>query len=68
MHCERIQQSFLDYQRGLLAPSDANEVRTHLNRCLECQRQWSGLQETLTKLDRLLLTQPPIPSDGGAVL
>ncbi len=59
MHCERIQQSFLDYQRGLLAPSDANEVRTHLNRCLECQRQWSGLQETLTKLDRL---PDPAPS------
>ena len=53
MYCERIQSSFLDHQRGLLSPTEAGEIHTNLKSCLACQREWSGLQETLTKLDRL---------------
>jgi len=56
MNCQRIQESFLDYQDGRLPPAEANAVRAHLKTCLECQREWAGLQEISLKLDRL----PPV--------
>ena len=56
MNCQRIQENFLDYQDGRLSPADANAVRAHLKTCLECQREWAGLQEITLKLDRL----PPV--------
>ncbi|HUJ42797.1 MAG TPA: HEAT repeat domain-containing protein [Opitutaceae bacterium] len=56
MNCERIQESFLDYQDGRLSPADAAAVRDHLKTCLDCQREWAGLQEISLKLDRL----PPV--------
>jgi hypothetical protein len=56
MNCQRVQESFLDYQDGLLSPVDASAVREHLKTCLECQREWAGLQEISLKLDRL----PPV--------
>jgi HEAT repeats/Putative zinc-finger len=56
MNCQRVQESFLDYQDGLLSPADASAVRDHLKTCLGCQREWAGLQEISLKLDRL----PPV--------
>jgi hypothetical protein len=56
MNCQRIQESFFDYQDGLLSPPDASAVREHLKTCLDCQREWAGLQEISLKLDRL----PPV--------
>ena len=56
MNCERIQESFLDYQDGRLSAPDAAAVREHLKTCLTCQREWAGFQELSLKLDRL----PPI--------
>ncbi|MBL9208145.1 MAG: zf-HC2 domain-containing protein [Opitutaceae bacterium] len=59
MNCERIQECFIDYQSGTLPTADAAQIRNHLKSCLTCQREWSGLQETLLKLDRL---PTPVPS------
>jgi hypothetical protein len=56
MNCQRIQESFLDYQDGRLSPPDTSTVREHLKTCLDCQREWAGLQEISLKLDRL----PPV--------
>jgi hypothetical protein len=56
MNCQRVQESFLDYQDGLLSPADSSAVREHLKTCLDCQREWAGLQEISRKLDRL----PPV--------
>jgi hypothetical protein len=56
MNCQRIQESFLEYQDGRLSPPDASTVREHLKTCLDCQREWAGLQEISLKLDRL----PPV--------
>jgi hypothetical protein len=56
MNCQRVQERFLDYQDGRLSPADATAVRAHLKTCLECQREWAGLQEISLKLDRL----PPV--------
>ncbi len=56
MNCERIQESFLDYQDDRLSPAAAAEVREHLKTCLTCQREWAALQEISLKLDRL----PPV--------
>lgn len=56
MNCQRIQESFLDYQDGHLSPPEASAVREHLKTCLDCQREWAGLQEISLKLDRL----PPV--------
>jgi hypothetical protein len=60
MNCQRVQGHFLDYQAGTLAEADAAEVRLHLKTCLDCQREWAGLQETLLKLDRM-----PAPAPSG---
>ena len=56
MNCQRIQESFLDYQDDLLPPAEAAAVREHLKTCLTCQREWAALQEISLKLDRL----PPV--------
>ena len=56
MNCQRVQESFLDYQDGLLSPADSSAVREHLKTCLDCQREWAGLQEISRKIDRL----PPV--------
>ena len=56
MNCQRVQESLLDYQDGLLAPVDSSAVREHLKTCLDCQREWAGLQEISRKIDRL----PPV--------
>jgi len=58
MHCQRIQESFLDYQSGSLAEADSVTVHLHLKSCLTCQREWAGLQQTLLKLDRLPAHEP----------
>jgi hypothetical protein len=56
MNCQRIQESFLDYRDGHISPGAASAVREHLKTCLDCQREWAGLQEISLKLDRL----PPV--------
>ena len=58
MNCQRIQESFLDYRDGRLDPAEAAAVREHLKTCLECQREWAGLQEIALKLDRLAPEEP----------
>ncbi len=58
MNCERIQESFLDYQDGGLSAPDAAAVREHLKTCLTCQREWAGFQALALKLDRLPPVEP----------
>ena len=59
MNCQRIQDSFLDYQTGTLPTHENLAVRDHLKTCLTCQREWAGLQQTLIALDKL---PEPAPS------
>jgi hypothetical protein len=58
MNCQRIQESFLDYQAGALPAADSTAIREHLKTCLTCQREWAGLQTTLLHLDRLPAEEP----------
>jgi hypothetical protein len=58
MNCQRIQESFVDYQAGSLSAAENAAVREHLKSCLECQREWSGLQEVMTKLGQLPPERP----------
>lgn len=60
MNCQRVQENFIDYQDGALAPDDAAQMRTHLASCPSCQREWSALQEITRKLD-LLPAETPSP-------
>lgn len=50
MNCQRIQESFIDYQDGSLAADESAQVRAHLATCPTCQREWSALQEISRKL------------------
>lgn len=59
MNCERIQNSFIDFEAGTLPPADAERVKEHLRTCPACQREWASLQDTLLKLDRF---PPETPS------
>jgi hypothetical protein len=58
MNCQRVQDQFLDYQEGTLAPDASAEVRAHLASCPACQREWSALQEITRKLDQLPAAEP----------
>jgi hypothetical protein len=58
MNCQRIQDSFIDYQDGTLPPDESAQVRTHLATCLTCQREWAALQEITRKLDHLPAEEP----------
>ena len=58
MNCQRIQESFIDYQDGTLAPDESASVRTHLASCPTCQREWSALQEITRKLTLLPVPAP----------
>ncbi len=56
MNCQRIQDSFLDFEAGVLPAKDAAIIREHLKTCPACQREWSALTETVLKLEQL-----PVP-------
>jgi hypothetical protein len=58
MNCQRVQELFLDYQDGQLAPDESAQVRTHLSSCPTCQREWAALQEITRKLDHLPVETP----------
>lgn len=58
MNCQRIQDSFIDYQAGVLPEHESAPIRAHLNTCLGCQRQWADLQQTLLALDKLPTPEP----------
>jgi hypothetical protein len=61
MNCQRVQDSFIDYQDGTLPAGDATTLRAHLASCPTCQREWSALQEMFRKLDTLPATEEPSP-------
>ena len=58
MNCQRVQDSFLDYQDGSLPADEAAQLRTHLGSCPTCQREWAALQEITRKLDALPAPTP----------
>lgn len=58
MNCQRVQETYLDYQGGTLPDPEAAAVRDHLKTCLSCQRAWADLQQTLLTLDRLPAPTP----------
>ncbi|HET7537272.1 MAG TPA: zf-HC2 domain-containing protein [Candidatus Didemnitutus sp.] len=58
MNCQRVQELFLDYQDGQLAPDESAQVRTHLSSCPTCQREWAALQEITRKLEHLPAETP----------
>ena len=61
MNCQRVQDSFIDYQDGSLPADEAAQLRTHLASCPLCQREWSALQEMTRKLDALPAGEEPSP-------
>lgn len=61
MNCQRVQDSFIDYQDGTLPPDESAALRTHLASCPTCQREWSALQEITRKLDTLPAAEEPSP-------
>ncbi len=61
MNCQRVQDSFIDYQDGTLPPDESAALRAHLASCPNCQREWSALQEMTRKLDALPAVEEPSP-------
>ena len=58
MNCQRIQESFIDYQDGTLAADESAQIRAHLSTCPTCQREWSALQEISRKLAQFPVEEP----------
>jgi len=61
MTCDSIQEDFLDYRAGRLAPDRGHAVSEHLRTCLTCQRAWADFQELDRKLEKL---PSPAPSEN----
>ncbi len=61
MNCQRVQDSFIDYQDGTLPADESSAVRAHLANCPVCQREWSALQEITRKVDALSDIPEPSP-------
>ena len=61
MNCQRVQDSFIDYQDGSLPSDESAQLRAHLTSCPNCQREWSALQEMTRKLDALAAEPEPGP-------
>ena len=61
MNCQRIQESFSDYQDGSLPTAEAAQCRAHLASCPACQREWSAWQQFTGQLDTLAATPEPSP-------
>src|SRR5690349_10226 len=61
MNCQRVQDSFIDYQDGSLPADESAAVRAHLASCPICQREWSALQEITRKVDTLSEIPEPSP-------
>ncbi len=61
MNCQRVQDNFIDYQDGTLAPDESAALRSHLASCPTCQREWSALQEITRRLDALPAAEEPSP-------
>lgn len=61
MNCQRVQDSFIDYQDGTLPPDESAALRAHLASCPTCQREWSALQEMTRRLDALPAAEEPSP-------
>ncbi len=61
MNCQRVQELFIDYQDGTLAPDESTALRGHLASCPACQREWSALLEITRKLDALPAVEEPGP-------
>lgn len=61
MNCQRVQDSFIDYQDGTLPPDESAALRSHLAGCPICQREWSALQEMTRKLDAMPAVEEPSP-------
>jgi hypothetical protein len=58
MNCQRVQDSFIDYQDGSLPAGESAQLRAHLANCPTCQREWAALQEMTSKLDALPEAEP----------
>jgi len=58
MNCQRVQDSFIDYQDGSLPAAESAQLRAHLANCPTCQREWAALQEMTRKLDALPAAEP----------
>lgn len=61
MNCQRVQDTFIDYQDGTLPADESAALRAHLASCPTCQREWSALQEITRKLDALPAAEEPSP-------
>lgn len=61
MNCQRVQDTFIDYQDGTLPADESAGLRSHLASCPTCQREWSALQEITRKLDALPAAEEPSP-------
>jgi hypothetical protein len=59
MNCQRIQESFSDYQDGSLPAAETAALRAHLAGCPACQREWSAWQDFTGQLDTLAGTPEP---------
>lgn len=61
MNCQRVQESFSEYQDGSLSSREAAELHAHLTTCPDCQRAWLGWEQFTVQLDSLASTPAPSP-------
>lgn len=58
MKCHQISTALSRFQDGELSPGEMRLVRSHLNDCTECQREWRHLEQVLDSLNGIKDVKP----------
>jgi len=66
--CRKVQARFLDFAEGLVRPSDAVAVRSHVARCPQCRQAWAQWQADELQLHGALGPVSPPRDIAGDVV
>ncbi len=59
MKCEEVSDKILDYVEGLLSPSEAEDVESHVRACPRCSREADAERDAIALLSRLERVEAP---------
>jgi len=58
MNCERARERMMEWMDGRLDPATATELKAHVDRCPECQRELAAMRQMVNLLDAPVTMKP----------
>src|SRR4051812_28205116 len=59
MNCQQVQPRIADYSVGLLRARDMGLMKTHLESCAACGREWREFQAAIGLVEQFGAVEPP---------